>query len=204
MTSPNPSSPPPSPEGSPQGAQESAAKPVKPQPRPRHGGPPSDAEAFPGSGSATGFVSMLAKRQFDPDALAATASDEAARRERLHVARVIDPANEPKGAIARAAAEAEGPRWHKIALPVAVAMAVLLVAIGIWAVGALIYMHNVSPKAPKDVHYPLIAWGLEAGPMGDYTPASQFMAWMMLLCLPVAAMLIVMAYLLRQKTKELG
>jgi multisubunit Na+/H+ antiporter MnhG subunit len=145
---------------------------------------------------------MLAKRQFDPDALAATASDEAARRERLQTARLVNPGRQPAGGIIGAAAEPASPRWHRAALLTAVGMAILLLVIGLWAVGAIIYMHNVSPLAPNDVHYPLISWNLEAGPMGDYTSASVFIAWTMLLCLPVAAMLLAMAYLLWQKSKQ--
>jgi pyruvate/2-oxoglutarate dehydrogenase complex dihydrolipoamide acyltransferase (E2) component len=176
-----------------------------PQPKPQHGTVPEDSEAAVGSGSATGFVSMLAKRQFDADALAATPGDEAARRDRLHMAREVMPpaaapatAPDPAAAPAAPAVPAE-PGWYKAAFPAALILAVLLVGIGIWAIGALVYMHSVAPISPREVHYPLISWRLNIGNMGGYTPASRFMAWAMLLCFPVAVLLVVMARLLRQR-----
>ena len=39
-------------------------------------------------------------------------------------------------------------------------MACLLLAVGIWAIGALASMHAVQPIASEDVHYPLIRWSL--------------------------------------------
>jgi hypothetical protein len=205
MTLPNTPPTPPSPSGPLRPSDGTSGKPAVPQPQPRNGGEPPEPEALPGSGSATGFVSMLAKRQFDIDALAATPSDEAARRERLHMAREITPGG---GQPATDESEtttpgpgADTPRWYAIAVPISRVLALLLLVIGAWAVGALIYMHQVSPLAAKDVHYPLIAWRFDVGPLGGYTPASRFMAWTMLLCLPVAALLLVMASLLRQRIK---
>jgi apolipoprotein N-acyltransferase len=52
------------------------------------------------------------------------------------------------------------------------------------------------------VHYPLITWRLDIGTMGGYTPASRVMAWGMLLCLPVAVLLVVMARMLRQRGRQ--
>jgi hypothetical protein len=175
------------------------AKPAVPQPRPRHGGAPPEPESLPGSGSATGFVSMLAKRQFDADALAATPGDEAARRERLHMAREVFPKSPNNPGNSPGIPETPLPRWYAIASPLSLVLAAVLLVIGIWAVGAIIYMHQVAPLAAKDVHYPLLAWRFDLGPMGGYTAASRFMAWTMLLCLPVAGMLLVMAHLLRQR-----
>ena len=167
-----------------------------------------EGEDAVGSGSATGFVSMLAKQAFDADALAATPGDEAARRDRLHMAREVLPAEVGPAAAplaAPTAAEAAGlaaPGWYRVAMPVALILAVVLLGIGIWAIGALVYMHNVSPISAREVHYPLITWRLEIGNMGGYTAASRVMAWAMLLCLPVAVLLVVMARMLRQRGRQ--
>src|SRR5512134_923993 len=80
---------------------------AKPQPKPRHGVRPPEPESTIGSGSATGFVSMLAKRQFDADALSATPGDEAARRGRLQMAREVPVRPEPNPVSL----------WSKLAFP---------------------------------------------------------------------------------------
>ncbi len=183
MTSPDSSPPPRPPEG----------RAPKPQPKPRHGARPPESEAAVGSGSATGFVSMLAKRQFDADVLAATPGDEAARRDRLQMAREVAPEAAPKPA---APAVPAVPGWYKVAFWMSLVLAVLLLGIGVWAMGALVYMLNVAPMMPQEVHYPLISWRY-----GGYTGASRFMAWVMLLCVPVAGLLVVMAGMLRARMK---
>ena len=198
MTSPDSATPPPPPPA----RRGRAPKPATPQPKPQHGGVPAESEDAVGSGSATGFVSMLAKRQFDADALAATPGDEAARRDRLQMAREVTPPAAAPAEPAAAPLPAAVPGWYKVALPVSLILAALLLGIGIWAIGALIYMHNVMPLAPRDVHYPLISWRLEIGTMGGYTAASHFMAWAMLLCVPVAVLLVVMAWMLRQRGRQ--
>ena len=130
------------------------------------------------------------------------------RRATAGIAQEIGPGGFSAGDVGgRDDAEDRGagaPGWHRIAVPVSLVLALVLVVIGIWAVGAIIYMRQVSPVAAKDVHYPLIAWRFDAGPMGGYTAASRFMSWAMLLCLPVAGMLVVMAYLLGQGRKGQG
>ena len=63
-------------------------------------------------------------------------------------------------------------------------------------------MHNVSPAAPHDVHYPLIRWTLPTGSaVGTYTQASRIMAWSMLLCFPVALMLVIMSRMIRRRVR---
>jgi hypothetical protein len=142
---------------------------------------------------------MLAKRQFDGDALAA-ASDARRSKEQLHMAREIQPtAPAPPAAPTPLPQPTPIPGWYRAAFPMALVLAVLLLCIGIWAVGALIYMHKVEPLSARQVHYPLIAWSLNAGPQGGYTAASRNMAWAMLLCLPVAVMLVLMAVMLRRR-----
>src|SRR4051812_14546115 len=122
---------------------------AKPQPKPL-GMPVADE---PGSGSATGFVSTLAaKRTFD----SSDTLSELARRskEQLQMAREIPPARAKVVAPRRVAV----PTWYRVALPVSLILAVMLVGIGVWAVGALVYMKQVMPIAARDVHYPLIVW----------------------------------------------
>ncbi len=202
MSNPDSSSPTP-PRGS-NPPEKTAPRPALPQPKPLHGPRPPDAEGAIGSGSATGFVSMLAKRQFDADVLSATLADEAARRERLAMAREVTPpgpATPPPAAplASPTAALAALPRWYRLAHPVALVLTAMLLLIGVWAIGALLYMHFVIPSAPHQVHYPLIAWRWDAAPAGSYTRASRAMAWAMLLCLPLAALLVALANQLRER-----
>ncbi|HVT80274.1 MAG TPA: hypothetical protein VHM90_06410 [Phycisphaerae bacterium] len=203
---------------------------ARPQPK-AAGDPQEDAaeESGVGSGSATGFVGMLAKRQLDGDSVAGVEvtglEGEAARRARypLQMAKEVVPpvgievppaatgigeggaAARGQGGV-RGAGSAGGAPWlYRLALPVSWALAMILVVIGAWAVGALVYMqqHNAQSHppimVPKDVHYPLIAWRFDAGPLGDYTPASKLMARAMMLCLPVAVLLVVVAGMVRKR-----
>jgi hypothetical protein len=193
------------------------ARPAKPQPKPQHGTRPPDPETAAGSGSATGFVGMLAKRQFDADVLSATFADEAARRQRLHMAREITPPNTsstpsatPSGTPSIPPAPTSDPLpvpaatstpsplslWPRLTPPLSIVLAILLLIIGIWAIGALFYMSFDTPTHPRDVHYPLISWRLGAG----YTRPSRIMAWAMLFCLPLSALLILLARMLRQRS----
>ena len=61
---------------------------------------------------------------------------------------------------------------------------------------------NPPIMVPKDVTYPLIAWRYDAGPLGDYTAASRMMARAMLLCWPVAGLVLGVAWMLRKKLRE--
>jgi hypothetical protein len=184
------------------------------RPQPKAPGEPAgnpSEESGVGSGSATGFVGMLAKRQLDGELTGSGIGDEAGRRSRypLRMAReVVPPLGIEQPEVNTESPSVESPPvrwWYGAAIWVAWLLAILLVVIGAWAVGALIYMarHNGNSTPPimepSDVHYPLIAWRLNAGPLGDYTAASRIMAWMMLLCLPVAGLLLVIAGMLRRR-----
>jgi len=96
-------------------------------------------------------------------------------------------------------AAAEIPARYRMMVPLTIALAALLLAIGCWAAGAVMYMKNVTPQFAEEVHYPLIAWSLDVGNMGGYTQGSQMMAWSMLACLPVALGLLVMAEMVRRR-----
>ncbi len=85
-------------------------------------------------------------------------------------------------------------------VPVIFGLAGVLLAIGMWAVGAVMYMANVMPMEAEDVRYPLITWSIEVGTMGGYTQTSRMMAYAMLACVPVALGLLVVAEALRRKT----
>jgi hypothetical protein len=165
---------------------------AKPQPKPQP--KPALPEPGVGSGSATGFVSMLAHRQFEAPA----SLEAAARRSRdqLRMAREV----QPKPPQPPAPPKITVPRWYPAAAFGAITLAALLTVIGAWAIGALAYMHRATPiLAARDVHYPLITWSLDIGTMGGYTPASRMMAWSMLACLPIAVLLLIMATLLRRQ-----
>jgi hypothetical protein len=186
-----------------------APKLARPQPRPNDGTPggqerAADADsvdATGGSGSATGFVSMLARRQFEADQLSALGGleGEASRREKSSTREVPMAREVP---VARELPDDPVPRWYRWTWPVAVLLALVLLAIGGWGIGALLYMNRVAPLAPSDVHYPLISWKLDIGEYGGYTPASRGMAWGMLVCLPVAAALLILGWIMRGRTRR--
>jgi hypothetical protein len=146
---------------------------------------------------------MLAKRQLDNDSLAATPGDARRARENLPMAREVRPPAEENASSAPAKSQARIPLWHRFMFVLTWGLALSLVGVGTWAVGALLYMHNVSPIAPHDVHYPMIRWKLEGGgSVGGYTQASRIMAWSMLLCFPVAIMLVIMSRMIRRRVRS--
>lgn len=180
------------------------------RPQPKAQGEPIDLreESGVGSGSATGFVGMLAKRQLDGEASTAGGIEaESERRARypLQMAREIPAQAAPSDA--PPAPVPSIPWWYRAAVPAAWLMAILLLAIGLWAVGALIYMHlhsaqSASPiMVPTDVRYPLLSWRPNAGPLGDFTATSRMMARTMLLCVPVSFLLMLVAVMLRRRTR---
>ena len=93
--------------------------------------------------------------------------------------------------------------WVLVPMTFAV-LAVVLLAIGCWAGGAMMYMAQVTPMEPEEVHYPLIAWSLDVGTIGGYTQASRLMAQSMLAGFPVGLGLLVMAEMLRRRRRGTG
>src|SRR5277367_4329966 len=65
------------------------------------------------------------------------------------------------------------PRWYRIVVPLLFALGGVLMVIGLWAVGAMIYMRTVTPMAAEDVKYPLLEWSDGAGSVGGYAHESQ-------------------------------
>ena len=131
---------------------------AKPQPRaPLPGEEPAPEEASNPASGPSGFVGMLSKGQGSGDThLAAPAirGEEGSTRSRygLGMAREITPnAPAPGGAREQAAAVA-GPRKvgappprkgaYAVLLPVVVFVGLLLLFIGVWALGAVIYMNS--------------------------------------------------------------
>ncbi|HUO10884.1 MAG TPA: hypothetical protein VM008_21460 [Phycisphaerae bacterium] len=94
------------------------------------------------------------------------------------------------------------PAWLRFATPVLLVMALLLLTIGAWAVGAMIYMQRVTPIAPEDVQYPLLRWSDEVGTSGGYSPESRLMAMAMLGCIPLALVMGMLALLLRRQARR--
>ena len=99
------------------------------------------------------------------------------------MAREIDPASEPMFArdpgeprrVKRQVKKAPG--WYHGAVPVMYTLGSILILIGLWAVGALIYMAVKTPAEPGDVVYPLISWAFNPdGDGGAYTAGSKMMA----------------------------
>ena len=82
-----------------------------------------------------------------------------------------------------------------------IGLALLLLVIGSWAVGALMYMRNYQPLSPRDVAYPFISWHIDLRTGGNYARSSVAMAWSMLLCIPVGMILLWMGWRLRAKNR---
>jgi len=81
------------------------------------------------------------------------------------------------------------PRWYRVVTPLLFALGGVLMVIGLWAVGAMMYMKTVTPVAAEDVKYPLLQWSDEAGSAGGYSHESQVIAMAMLACIPLAAVM---------------
>jgi hypothetical protein len=117
----------------------------------------------------------------------------------LGVAREIMPNPPAPGGAREQAAAVAAPRKpgpprktgpYNIQLPLVAFVAMLLFLIGIWALGAVIYMNaGEQPREPADVGYPLIHWSFSSGEGGDWTQGSRIVAWSMLACLPLALIL---------------
>jgi hypothetical protein len=181
---------------------------AKPQPRAEPAPPPIPLDQLPNS--ASGFVGMLAKGQGSGDthiAMPASSPNASSRsRYALKMAREIPPpapASTPAERLTVPARRgpAGRPANRRLLARIIAALAVMLLLIGLWAAGALVYMATVHPIASEDVHYPLIRWSLDVGNMGGYTSASRLMGWSMLLGLPVGIAFLLFSRLLGPKRK---
>jgi hypothetical protein len=187
---------------------------AKPQPKatPPHD-PADEPDLNPASG-ASGFVGMLAKGKFGsgdshvPSAGKPGEKSAAQTRYALQMARELPPtspalrtrggARDQAAASAQAATPAPRPpvrgtkpgsSAYRVILPLMALTALVLLLIGVWAVGAQVYMAMATVEEPSDVGYPLLRWSFAAGENGGYTQASRFLAGAMLAALPVALVL---------------
>jgi hypothetical protein len=79
-------------------------------------------------------------------------------------------------------------------------LALVLVAIGIWALGAILYMSRVTPNVSQDdVAYPLIHWDWLHY---RYADSSRLLAGSMLLAWPVAALLLAAIFFMRRTARR--
>ena len=96
----------------------------------------------------------------------------------------------------------ELPGWTRFATPLLVVTIAVLLAIGGWAIGAVIYVHNVDPIAPEDVRYPLLRWSDDVGTSGGYSPESRIFPLAMLGAFPLAILLVLILKYLRKKQRQ--
>lgn len=79
-------------------------------------------------------------------------------------------------------------------------LSLLLMAVGIWALAAVLYMWRVTPTvAQNDVSFPLLHWDWLHY---QYTASSRLLAGAMLLCWPVAALLLAALFLMRRTARR--
>jgi hypothetical protein len=93
------------------------------------------------------------------------------------------------------------PRWYRVVVPLLFALGGVLMVIGLWAAGAMMYMRTVTPTAAEDVKYPLLQWSDEAGSAGGYSHESQVMAMTMLACIPLAMVMGAIVIVLRRQIR---
>ena len=178
-----------------------------------------DAEGTP-SPAASGFVGMLAEQgknaQLDASQTATSAANGGdAAADKIHIAKEIGTVPPPH---APAAGQAAGggmgggvrtvrkgrpaPGWYHAAVPVMYTLGALLILIGLWAVGALIFMAVKEPDEMRPVYWLLATdQNLEDGAF-HYTKGSWMMAWTMLLCLPVSLVLGMMAGIMQRMIRS--
>ncbi|MCL2647870.1 MAG: hypothetical protein FWD61_12795 [Phycisphaerales bacterium] len=96
------------------------------------------------------------------------------------------------------------PGWYHAAVPVMYTLGALLILIGLWAIGALIFMAVKAPDELGHVAYPFLT--PERAPDNEdiwiYTQGSHIMAWMMLVCLPVSLAMGMMAGIMQQQIRR--
>jgi hypothetical protein len=167
---------------------------------------PSPAE----SAQASGFVGMLAKEGAGsaPDAGGSSGAPiPRGRTDEIRMAREIEVAPRPAPAftpppttVVRRKVAAKVPGWYHIAVPVMYTLGALLFLIGVWALGAVVYMLVHTPKDLHDIGYPWISGIMDLDTeVVTYASASKIMAGAMLVCLPVALAMAVMANIMRKR-----
>ena len=182
---------------------------ARPQPKAFDAPPAPLPELSLGSGSATGFVGTLA-RPGPGDSRSGTKVGDSAgtvsgSAELIQMAREI---NLPRPASPIAHLEpprpAAAPGGYRVLAVLMMLLGVVLLGIGGWAAGAVIYMHNVTPMSPREIAYPLLAWNSDLQVTGAYARVSVIMAWAMLACLPVGVLLLAAGFRLRAPRRRTG
>jgi hypothetical protein len=164
------------------------------------------------SSAASGFVGMLAK-QGAPDAAALTPHSSPARpnRDEIQMAREIPLAEQdearrafpPAGTAPRGKKPVQAvPGWYHGAVPVMFTLGALLLLIGVWAVGGLVYMGMQKPTEAQ----PGYLW-IHTEPDAEtdepvYTAGSKMMATAMVVCVPVAIAMGIMGGMMQKKVSE--
>lgn len=97
----------------------------------------------------------------------------------------------------RSARVAKVPSWYNAAIPIMFTLSAILLFIGLWAVGAVISIMG------KMTGFPLVRWYIDPNTAENSVQfASAFMAYSMVMCLPIAVVLVVMAIIMGQKVKQ--
>ncbi|MEI7766206.1 MAG: hypothetical protein WCJ97_02075 [Phycisphaerae bacterium] len=97
----------------------------------------------------------------------------------------------------RSARAVKVPSWYNAAIPIMFTLSAILLFIGLWAVGAVISIMG------KMTGFPLVRWYVDPQTAENSVQfASAFMAYSMIMCLPIAVVLVVMAIIMGQKVKQ--
>ena len=150
----------------------------------------------------------------------AAASPRTAGTEQIRMAKEIvmptaeelvepEPAPAPAAPVKKTQQRSSGrkrkvPGWYHAAVPVMFTCSSFLLFIGFWALGAVGYIMFAAPKFREDIHYPLIRWDDNVGDIGGISAGSKMMAWFMLISLPVAISLIVMAIIMQKQIRAVA
>jgi hypothetical protein len=107
------------------------------------------------------------------------------------------PVRERERSQRRPARVAKVPSWYNAAIPIMFTLSAILLFIGLWAVGAVISIMG------KMTGFPLVRWYIDPNTAENSVQfASAFMAYSMVMCLPIAVVLVVMAIIMGQKVKQ--
>jgi len=160
------------------------------------------------SPAASGFVGMLAE-QGKEGGLDASQSPPATANggdsaDKIHIAKEIGAVPSVVGGGVRTVRKGRPvPNWYHAAVPVMYTLGVMLILIGLWAIGALIFMAIKAPDDMGRAGYWLLST-TEDVVTGEYTytKGSYLMAGVMLVSLPVALAMGMMAGIMQQQIRR--
>jgi hypothetical protein len=159
---------------------------------------PSPAE----SAQASGFVGMLAKEGAggNSDAANATGPTPPGRTDEIRMAReiTVEPRTLPVPTTAprRVKKTAQVPDWYHIATPIGYVLGAILLVLGLWALGATLYILMKTPTSQQDITYPLIDFNPDTE---TYDGLSKIAAFGLTLCLPVSYAMIWMSRTMQKR-----